>query len=128
MRSLNDDELNSLLRHAKASPPKPSPGFAARATRAYERRSSISSVWRRLLFGTIRMPIPIGVVASIVLILVGAVFGRKLGQTRSVEAPTVQERAATNVVDRDHPVLNLYGLQPVTELHPRIIRRVHDDR
>lgn len=127
MKSLNDDELNSLLRQAKANPPKPSPGFAARATRAYERQSS-TSVWHRLLFGTIRIPIPIGVLASIVLILVGAVFGRKLGQTRSVEVAAVQERAATNVVDRDRPVLNLYGLQPVTELHPRIIRRVHEDR
>ncbi len=128
MSSLNDDEFDYLLRHAKASPPKPSPGFAARVTRAYERQSSRSSVWHRLLFGTIRMPIPIGVVASIILILVGAVFGRKFGQTRSVDVPTVQERAATNVGDRDHPVLNLYGLQPVTELHPRIIRRVHEDR
>jgi hypothetical protein len=127
VKSLNDDELNSLLRQAKANPPKPSPGFAARATRAYEKQSS-TSVWHRLLFGTIRIPIPIGVLASIVLILVGAVFGRKLGQTRSVEVATVQERAATNVVDRDRPVLNLYGLQPVTELHPRIIRRVHEDR
>jgi hypothetical protein len=128
VRSLNDDELNSLLRQAKVSPPKPSPGFAARAKRAYERQSSRSSVWHRLLFGTIRMPIPIGVIASIILILVGAVFGHKLGQTRTVELPTVQKRAATNVVDRDRPVLNLYGLQPVTELHPRIIRRVHEDR
>jgi len=96
--------------------------------RAYQRQSSRSSVWHRLLYGTIRMPIPIGVVASIVLILVGAVFGHKLGQTHGVEMPTGQDSPAMSAAVGDRPVLNLYGLQPVTELHPRIIRRVHEDR
>jgi hypothetical protein len=94
--------------------------------KAYQKQSSRPSVWYRLLHGTIRIPIPIGIIASTVLILVGVVFGHKLGQSRSSEAPSAYgsgTKTASNVVDRDRPVLNLYGLQPVAQLHPRIIRR-----
>ena len=119
MRSLNDDDLNSLLREAKASPPQPSPDLAARATRAYEKQFHGLSIWRRLLFGTVRMRILVIVVASVVLLFAGAALGPRVHQAQSV---------GVEAMERDPPVLNLDGLQPVTDLRVRIVRRAHEGR
>ena len=109
MTTLNDDDLNSLLREAKDNPPKPSAGLTNRTVQAYERKFHRSSIWRRLLFGTVRLPIPAVVLACILLLVAGAELGQR-------------------VRHQDRPVLNIYGLQPVTDLHLRIVRRAHEDR
>jgi hypothetical protein len=128
VKSLNDDDLNSLLRVAKISPLTPSPGFTSRVERAYARQFRGTSVWRHLLFGTIRVPIPAVFVASAVLLLAGAALGLLVGQEHGIKRPSGQQNAIADATDHDRPVLNLYGLQPVTELHFRIIRRKHEDR
>lgn len=119
MRSLNDDDLNALLREAKARPPMPSPDLATRVTGAYEMQIRSSSPWRRLFFGTVRMRIPVLVVASFVLLFVGVVLGRRAPQAQT---------AGVEAMERDRPVLNLDGLQPVTDLRLRIVRRAHEDQ
>lgn len=128
MRPLNDDQLSSLLRQAKANQPKPAPGFVPRVMQAYQRQSGRSTIWRRLVSGTIRIPIPIGAVAAIALILVGVVFGRRSSEAPTTRTPIVQESAATKVVSQDRPELSLYGLRPVAELRPRILRSMHESK
>ncbi len=126
MRLLNDRQLSDLLRRAKANPPKPAPGFAARVMQAYQTQSGRQSVWQRVVSGTIRIPIPAVIFASIAMVLLGMVLGRRLGEKPLIGLPAVQEQMATNVVRQDRPVLSLYGLQPVPELRPRIFRRAHE--
>jgi hypothetical protein len=128
VRPLNDDDLNSLLRQAKASPLEPSPRFIARVERAYEMQVREASTWRHLLFGTIRVPIAAVVAASVMLPLAGGAFGMLLSRTNGIHGPSLRQNATSYEVDRNRPVLNLDGLQPVTELHLKIIRRTHENR
>lgn len=128
MSSLNDDDLNSLLRQAKASPLKPSPRFAARVERAYETQVRGWPRWRHLLFGTIRLPIAAVVAAAVMLPLAGAAFSVLLIRTNRINVPSIRQDATVDAWDRNRPVLNLYGLRPVTELHLKIIRRTHENK
>jgi hypothetical protein len=123
VRPLNDDQLNSLLKQAKTNQPKPPSGFDARVMQMYDQRqSSYSPIWRCWVSGTIRVPAPIAVLASVVLILIGMVVGDTLRKT-----PNLQQRAVTKSAGQDPPVLNLDGLQPVAELRPRIVRKAHEN-
>jgi hypothetical protein len=128
MKQLNDDELNSVLRQAKANSPKPSPGFEDRVTRAYRNHLDRSPLWRYLVFGMIRVPAPVGIVAALALLLAGVQLGRELNQPRTIQVPVIQERVVTKLIYRDRPTLNLYGFEPVMDLHPRIIRSAHENR
>lgn len=121
MSLLNDRQLNDLLRRAKSNQPKPPPGFAARVMQAYQKQPGRPSIWRRAVSGTIRIPIPAVVFASIALVFIGMVLGSRLGEKRVTGLPT-------NAVRQDRPVLSLYGLEPVRELRPRIFRRVHENQ
>jgi hypothetical protein len=140
MNPLNDDELNELLRRAKAEPPKVSATFDARVMRSYQQQAGMgrSSLWRRMWnpadnghwFG-LRT-----VLAALVLILIGALADRTLlaahvfREPPKTEPPVVEER----VVYKDCPVpsqgpgLTFNELQPVREIKPRIVRSMQDDR
>jgi hypothetical protein len=93
MEPLNDDELNELL-HQWQAPPAP-----ARVD------ARVLSRWRWLLNGTIRVRVPAGLAA--VLILVFSIY-LAVSARRTVEKP---DRTVT-----------LSDFQPVKQLQPRIIR------
>jgi hypothetical protein len=95
---------------------------------AYQMQSGRQSIWQRVVSSTIRIPIPAVVFASIALVFIGMVLGRRLGEKPVIGLPVAPEQTATNVVRQDRPVLSLYGLQPVPELRPRIFRRVHENK
>jgi hypothetical protein len=140
MNPLNDDELNHLLRQAKAEPPKVSATFDARVMRGYREQTGVgrSSVWERL-WGSADYGRPLrlrNVLAAIVLILIGALADRTLlaahafREPRRVDPPVVAER----VVYKDCPApsqgpgLTFNELQPVREIKPRVVRSIQDDR
>ena len=138
MNPLNDDELDALIRHAKSNLPQPSPGFAERVMRGYHDQTKGTPSWNWLLWRPVRIPAGFGILAALVLLAIGAVVGRTLlappviAQTRRVEVPVVQER----VVYREcaHPTEPQSGgftfneLQPVREIHPRVVRSIRDDQ
>jgi hypothetical protein len=99
MEPLNDDELNDLLCRWQA-PPVP----ARLDAKVLERESGVAG-WRWLISGTLRVPVPAGIVA--VLILVFSVFWA-VSARRAVEKPP-------------HTV-TFSDFQPVKQLQPRIIR------
>jgi hypothetical protein len=140
MNPLNDDELNELLRRAKAEPPKVSATFDARVMRSYQQQAGggRSSLWRRLWGPAdyaqwFRLR---NALAALVLILIGALADRTLlaahafGEPPKVDPPVVEER----VVYKDCPVpsqgpgLTFNELQPVREIKPRVVRSMQDDR
>lgn len=126
MRHLDDEQLNSLLREAKSAAPVPAAGIEDRVMQAYAAQIR-KSFWRRFLTGTVRVPVPVAVAAAIALVCVGAVFAVLAGgsATRTLTPPAVQH-AAPGDGGRDYPALNVGGLQPVSELHPKILRRGRD--
>jgi hypothetical protein len=141
MNPLNDDELNCLLRQAKEKPPKHSPELSGRVLEAYQRSRARPMTWWWLLLRPMSIPLPVGVLAAILLVLAGTVGGRALRppsaivQTHIVEVPVTHER----VVYRDClseqqessaqiASLTLRELQPVREIKPRIVRSIRDDQ
>ena len=119
MKSLNDEDLTSLLRQAKATPPKPSPGLVPRVMQAYEAQFGTVPAWRRFFFGSVRVPILVAISASVILLVTGALLGLAISRSQVV----TERRSIADILDGDQPVLNLYGMQPVPELRLRVIRR-----
>lgn len=142
MNPLNDDELDALIRQAKSHLPQASPGFADRVMRGYQeqakRSPTLSPVWGWLWWRPVPIPAGFGILAALVLVALGAVAGRTLlappvnAQTRRVEVPVVEER----IVYREcaHPAelplggLTFNELEPVREIHPRVVRSIRDDQ
>jgi hypothetical protein len=141
MSPLNDDELNSLLEQAKNKPPVPEVELWIRMLRAYQADLARPLNWRYRLLRPISIPLPLGMLAALLLVLVGAVVGRSflrpsvVVQTRTVEVPVTQDR----IVYRDCPAgsqessprvanLTFKEFQPVSQLRPRIVRSVGDEQ
>ena len=102
MEPLNDHELNRLLEQWRA------PGAPASLTgRVMVRRRSW---WQWLYGGTIRVPVPVGL--AILALLAAALFFRQ---------PVRVARPATG-----QATVSLSDFQPVGELEPRIIGRIHE--
>ena len=93
MEPLNDDELNDLLRQWQA------PSAPARLD------ARVLGRWRWLLTGTIRVPLPVGLAAA--LILVFSIYW-------AVSARHAAAAPAQTVTPSD--------FQPVKQLQPRIVR------
>jgi hypothetical protein len=145
MSSLNDDELSSLLEQAKNKLPEPSPELAARAMRAYLANVAKPPKWRRLLLRPVPIPLPLGILAAVFLVVIGAVGGRSFWrasavlQTRIVEVPVTRERVVYRDVCRDCPSgpqesspavasLTFKEFQPVRQIRPRVIRSNRNDQ
>jgi len=140
MSPLNDDELNSLLEQAKSKPPEPRPEMTLRALRAYQENVVRPPLWRRFLLRPVPIPLPVGILAVVLLILIGAAGDRAfrpsvVGQTRLVEVPVTRE----HVVYRNCPAgqpesgpsiagLTFKEFQPVREIKPRVVRSIRDDQ
>jgi hypothetical protein len=138
MNPLNDDELDEMLRRAKADPPKVSAAFEARVMRGYQNLTGRSSGWNRWLGAMdFRQTFQLrNVLAAILLILIGVVADRTLlaahpvRQSLKEAEPVVEER----VVYKDCPVpsqgpgLTFNELQPVREIKPRVVRSIRDDQ
>jgi hypothetical protein len=90
MSPLNDDELNSLLKQAKSKPPEPRPELTLRALRAYQQNVARRPHWRRLLLRPVPLPLPVGILAAVLLILTGAAGDRAFRRPSVVgQAPLV---------------------------------------
>ena len=141
MSPLNDDELNSLLEQAKSKPQEPRPELMLRALRVYQENVARPRHWRRLLLWPVPIPLPVGILAAVLLILIGAAGGRAfrrpsvVGQTRLVEVPVTRE----HVVYRNCPAgqqesnpsiasLTFKEFQPVREIKPRVVRSIRNDQ
>jgi hypothetical protein len=98
MEPLDDKELNQLLRQWKA-PDAPS---------TLERRIAPqpASPWRWLLTGSIRIPVPVGIVVVLMLVL-WIMWGR------STVVPVVVQSPRGTLAD----------FQPVEQLQPTIVER-----
>ncbi|HLK63098.1 MAG TPA: hypothetical protein VKU19_06640 [Bryobacteraceae bacterium] len=139
MNPLNDDQLNELLRQAKAEPPEVSPAFDARVMRAYQQQTGGQSVswWRRwwgpvAWAGSLRWR---NVLAGIALVLSGALADHTLLASRAVPAPRDSgSEVLERVVYKDCPApsqgpgLTFNELQPVREIRPRVVRSMDDDQ
>lgn len=102
MEPLNDRELNQLLQQWRA--PAAPPGLAGRVL---PRRASW---WQWLYSGTIRVPVPVGL--AILALLAALLFFRpKAGVVR----PATPQ-----------PTVSLSDFQPVGQLQPRLIGRIHE--
>jgi len=137
MNPLNDDQLDELLRQAKARPPEARPGWPARVLAEY-RQQRVPMLWRRVMGARLRIPIPAAALAAALLVLLGAALHRPrppVIEVREVAAPVVRERVA----DRDcaaAPVvpptqtaeLGFKELRPVREIKPRVVRSIQDDQ
>jgi hypothetical protein len=140
MNPLNDDQLNELLRRAKAEPPEASPAFTARVMRAYEQQvgPARASLWSRLW-----SPVDAGypfrlrnLLAASALVLLGALADRTLLAShvlqgrRAADRPVVEERVVYEncPVPSPGPGLTFNELQPVREIAPRVVRSMEDDR
>lgn len=99
MEPLNDKELSDLLKEWQA-PPAP-PGLEQRVFPGTRRLPW----WRWLASGSVRVPVPVCIVA--VLILLASVFATT--RTSRVPAPVIRE-------------VMFADFQPVKQLQPRIIR------
>jgi hypothetical protein len=99
MEPLNDHELHELLGQWQA-PPAP-----ARLDARVLGSDSRSGWWHWLVSGSIRIPVPVGIV--VVMILVFSVYW---GVT------------ARRTVERPARTVTLADFQPVKELQPRIVR------
>jgi hypothetical protein len=148
MPPISDDELAALLREWK--PPDAPRDLEDRVQKAFAKQKPLS--WRWWLTGTVRIPVPAGVAAAVLLAgfavawlriaSAPAPLPRVAIQTRTVEVPVFREQpgSAADRTRRPAPklepashrrgeavaVLNLDGFEPVTELRPQIIRRSHE--
>ena len=101
MQPLNDDELRGLLRLWHAPP---TPLSLENRILAAANSSPFQRCWRWLATGSIRVPVPVGIAACVLLLLLAFQSLRKPKQ----------------------PVGNLSQFQPVTELKPRIVRSSYE--
>jgi hypothetical protein len=112
---LTDRELSGMLREWQA--PRPPGAMRARALAGAGR-----PWWQRLWTASIRVPLPVAALLAVLFALamwrwVIPVPARVLIQTERVEVPVA--------ADKPRPAPTIYGLQPVAELRPRIIRSGH---
>lgn len=103
MEPLNDQELSELLRKWQA-PPAPA-HLDAFVLRAESRRAWWRGLGAWLVTGTIRVPVPAGIVAIVILLL-------------SVYLAV----SAHRTVDKPVRTVTFSDFQPVKQLQPRIIR------
>ena len=97
MEPLDDEELSQLLRQWTAPPAPASLGRRIRSPRR--------PWWRWLLTGTIRIPVPVGIAAAVVL---AALWVYTSPSTR-------------RAVPQPAPSVSLADFQPVVQLEPRIV-------
>ena len=103
MEPLDEKELSSLLREWKA-PAAPQ----SLSSRVLPHRKSL---WQWLATGSIRIPVPVGLVA-VAIVALWLIFAKP------VPTPVVQPAAATTLAD----------FQPVQQLEPRIIEANPENR
>jgi hypothetical protein len=141
MSQLNDDELSSLLEQAKSKQPEPRPELTVRALRAYQENVARPPDWRRLLLRPVPVPLPVGILAAVLLILMGAAGDRTfrrpsvVEQTRMVEVPVTREHVVYHncPASQQEPSSSIASLsfkefQPVREIKPRVVRSIRDDQ
>ena len=105
MEPLDDQELNNLLKEWKA------PGAPASLKRRVlpQPLSPWKSPWQWLVKGSIRVPVPVGIAAIVVLAL--WFFLRQPAQPPVVQAP---------------PGSTLAGFRPVEQLEPTLVEKADD--
>ena len=146
MSPLNDDELSSLLEQFKSKTPQPGPEVASRTLRAYETSVTRRGGWRRLFGHSVAVPLPVGVLAATLLVLIGAAAGRSLRrpalvvETRTIEVPVIREhlvygdcstgprQASPHAPGPPIVTFTFKEFQPVTHIKPRIVRSIGNEQ
>jgi hypothetical protein len=117
MNPLHDDELDRALKSWRV--PDPPPDLEAKTIRAFRAHPQRFSRWRNLF--AMRVTVPLPAAAAMVVALIGllAMLARieLTARPAGAPAPTVTGATAPS---------SWGGLQPVSELRPRIIRS-HDE-
>jgi hypothetical protein len=113
MNSMPDDELDRALEHWQVADPPAR--LEANTMNACRPGFGRPSRWSRWL--TMRVAVPLPVAAAVLVVLAGlsAMLAWMEFRTRPVQTPG-------GIVARGSADLPWGGLQPVTELRPRIIR------
>ena len=111
MERMDDRELNQLLREWKA-PDAPPHLELPKSGRWLGRRSFSGGVWKWLLTGSIRVPVPVGVAAALLL-------GFWLYSSFSGREPV----AVTDPPSRQ-PVVSLADFEPVEEVEVALWEKV----
>jgi hypothetical protein len=109
MEPLDEKELSSLLREWKA------PGVPSSLRRKVLVRPQTWAQW--LTKGTLRIPVPVALLAVIAILAVWLVVDGPPGPARTPETPIAQPVGASTLAD----------FQPVPQLEPRIIEGSHDN-
>ncbi len=117
---LTDQELSGMLREWQA--PRPAAAMRARVFPERVFPEPSRPWWQRLWTASIRVPLPVAMVLAVLFAVavwrwVIPVPGRVVIHADRVEVPVT--------VYKDGPAPTIYGLQPVAELRPRIIRGGH---
>jgi hypothetical protein len=112
MNPLHDDELDRALECWRV--PDPPPHLEAKAVEAYRSGFRSAGRWRSLL--TVRVGVPVPVVAAVVVAL--AFLSMTLARLEFQRRPVGPAAG----VSRDLPQSSWDGLQPVAELRLRVIR------
>jgi hypothetical protein len=147
-----DGELNRLL--ASWQTPETSGEFDQRVLASYRRHFDRGRSWRRLLIGSIRIPVPIAAAAVLLLCATSYLAARKatrfsienpptVGSIKIVEVPVTQEKIVTRVVykntgaqktnERPAPVsvpprIDLADFLPVNDIKPIVIHGGNDEK
>lgn len=124
MNPLNDDELTSLLKQTKSESPEPPREMATRTLRAYEAAIVKRTSWRDFFRRPLSIPWPIGAFAALVFVFIGALAGHNLARPSKSEVHRMSEARSS----RPTAILSFKEFQPVSDLRPRVIRRLRDDQ
>jgi hypothetical protein len=93
MEPFDDPELSALLREWKA--PAAPPTLGARVLPA--RQSSRQTLWRWMLTGTVRIPVPAA--AALLVLLALALYASRPAQPPATEPPVARQQPSTSLAD-----------------------------
>lgn len=141
MTPLNDDEVNSLLEHAKSNPPEPRAELAVRILAAYHANVVPQLKWRSRFRQAISIPWPAALATAILLVVLGALLGRSLDRRSFVlNAATGEFTTGRNEVvpsggtggrqgsSTSASILSFKEFEPVSRITPHVVERLGHDR
>jgi hypothetical protein len=120
MNPLDDEELTSLLKQAKGESPEPPREMATRTLRAYKAAIVERTSWQDFFRRPLPIPWPIGAFAALVFVFIGALADHTLTHPSKLDVNRMNEARSS----RPTVILSFKEFQPVSELRPRVIRRI----
>jgi hypothetical protein len=119
-----DESLSSLL--AQWAPPYVPESLDERVLASYRRSVGATPSWRRLLSTSVRVPLPVALVALLLLLFSAAVALRQAPASRPDEPQLAGASEPTRSArSDDQPVVtrtSLAGFEPVTDMNVTVVR------